>query len=470
MTSILKKETIIYGFGRLFGSSISFFLLPFYTHALGSPGEYGVVQIIIAFIAFSNIVFLFGFDGALMKYYVASKKEINKKAYLTNTYLWVAVFGLVVLLVLIAFRSLLATFIIAGYDSSLISKIAFILFFDALRSIHLLVLRAENRAAQFTVVMILDILLLACFNVFFVGVKGLGVAGVVHANFLSSSFLFLLTLPVLKNKLIYKTISFSRWNTLRQFAAPLMPAGLFWMILEFADRKMLEFLLPNDSLHTVGIYGAGYKLGSLMLLLVYAFNYAWRPYFLKENNVKSFRKISSYFFWGLGLFFVLLVLFVDAVATTELPFVGSSLIDSRFWEGLTIVPIIALAYIFHGSFILQEAGPFLTNTTYKISVCRFLGVIINITLNLLFIPYFEKPYLGASLATLIAYFLMASFLYFWNYKSSQLRYDCFMISIVTANIFLAWYLSIYGSVFFKFLLPFIYILQFKYYIRCHLSN
>ncbi len=145
-----------------------------------------------------------------------------------------------------------------------------------------------------------------------------------------------------------------------------MPAGLFWMILEFADRKMLEFLIPLNSLHTVGIYGAGYKLGALMLLLVYAFNYAWRPYFLKENNMKSFQKISSYVFFGLGLFYILLVLYVDIIATTTLPIINTTLIDSKFWDGLVIVPIIALAYIFHGSFILQEAGPFLSNRVYKI--------------------------------------------------------------------------------------------------------
>ena len=81
MITVLKKETAIYGVGRILGSSISFFLFPFYTHALQSTGEYGVVQIIIAFIAFTNIVFLFGFDGALMKYYVSSDSPLEKQKY-----------------------------------------------------------------------------------------------------------------------------------------------------------------------------------------------------------------------------------------------------------------------------------------------------------------------------------------------------------------------------------------------------
>lgn len=470
MNSILKKETAIYGLGRILGSSISFFLFPFYTHALTSTGEYGVVQIVVAFIAFSNIIFLFGFDGALMKYYVSSKKDIEKQTYLTNTYVWVLCFSLVLLLLLITFKEALAIYVIAGYDPSLIVKIAFILFFDALRAIHMLILRAENRAVHFTLIMVADIFLLTSLNIYFVGVQGSGIDGVIYANFLSSIIIFIASFPIIFNRFRFALISVSQWTKLRSFALPLMPAGLFWMILEFADRKMLEFLIPLNSLHTVGIYGAGYKLGALMLLLVYAFNYAWRPYFLKENNMKSFQKISSYVFFGLGLFYILLVLYVDIIATTTLPIINTTLIDSKFWDGLVIVPIIALAYIFHGSFILQEAGPFLSNRVYKISICRGIGVILNIALNLALIPYFEKPFVGAALATLISYFSMSLILYLWNYKESIFRYDNIMIVIVFLNICLAWYLSAYGLMVFKVLVPILYIIQFKYYSKCRLIN
>jgi len=470
MNSILKKETAIYGLGRILGSSISFFLFPFYTHALTSTGEYGVVQIVVAFIAFSNIIFLFGFDGALMKYYVSSKKVIEKQTYLTNTYVWVLCFSLVLLLLLIAFKEVLAIYVIAGHDPSLIIKIAFILFFDALRAIHMLILRAENRAVHFTLIMVADIFILTSLNIYFVGVQGSGIDGVIYANFLSSIIIFIASFPIIFNRFRFALISVSQWTKLRSFALPLMPAGLFWMILEFADRKMLEFLIPLNSLHTVGIYGAGYKLGALMLLLVYAFNYAWRPYFLKENNMKSFQKISSYVFFGLGLFYILLVLYVDIIATTTLPIINTTLIDSKFWDGLVIVPIIALAYIFHGSFILQEAGPFLSNRVYKISICRGIGVILNIALNLALIPYFEKPFVGAALATLISYFSMSLILYLWNYKESIFRYDNIMIVIVFLNICLAWYLSAYGLMVFKVLVPILYIIQFKYYSKCRLIN
>ena len=45
------------GIGRILASSVAFLLLPFYSHALTSLGDYGLIQIIAAFIAFSNIIF-----------------------------------------------------------------------------------------------------------------------------------------------------------------------------------------------------------------------------------------------------------------------------------------------------------------------------------------------------------------------------------------------------------------------------
>ena len=52
----LGKETIIYGIGRILASSVAFLLLPFYSHALSSISDYGLIQIVTAFIAFSNIL------------------------------------------------------------------------------------------------------------------------------------------------------------------------------------------------------------------------------------------------------------------------------------------------------------------------------------------------------------------------------------------------------------------------------
>ena len=63
-----------------------------------------------------------------------------------------------------------------------------------------------------------------------------------------------------------------------KFGLPLLPSGIFAMIMELADRYILKEM---TDLYTVGVYSSGYKLGMLMMLIVMGFNMAWQPFFLK---------------------------------------------------------------------------------------------------------------------------------------------------------------------------------------------
>ncbi len=463
----LGKETIIYGIGRILASSVAFLLLPFYSHALSSISDYGLIQIITAFIAFSNIIFLFAFDASLMKHYAAENPK-NRKTYLTNTYFSLIITSTILAFILINFRTFFSNIIIAGNNPDWIIKIAFILFFDSLRSIHLLVLRAENKAYNFTVLQVLDIALLTSLNIYFVGFgfEDNKVAGVIHANFLSSISIFIISFPIIFNRFDFSTLSINIWRKLKNFALPLVPAGLFWVILEFSDRKMLEFLMPSEiALNQVGIYGSGYKLGALMLLLVYAFNYAWRPYFLKSKNQNDFNKISNYVFYFLGFFWIMLVLFIENLTAINIPILNKPLIHQEYLKGLSIVPLIALSYIFHASFVLQEAGPFLKNKTKNISISRGVGVVLNIILNLILIPYyhsFDKAFLGAAIATLISYFVMSCIIYFWNKSVFNFQYNWNILLVIGLFMSSAWYLSTHESILLKGILPCLYILYYQH--------
>ena len=100
----LGKETIIYGIGRILASSIAFLLLPFYSHALSSISDYGLIQLVTAFIAFSNIIFLFAFDASLMKHYAAENPK-KRKEYLSNTYFSLIITSTILVVILINFRT-----------------------------------------------------------------------------------------------------------------------------------------------------------------------------------------------------------------------------------------------------------------------------------------------------------------------------------------------------------------------------
>ena len=49
-------------------------------------------------------------------------------------------------------------------------------------------------------------------------------------------------------------------------------------------------------MESVGLYGTGYKLGSIMSLAVTAFNLNWQPYYLKnpeKDKTKNFENVTT---------------------------------------------------------------------------------------------------------------------------------------------------------------------------------
>ena len=72
----LSMDTAIYGISTVVGRFLNFLLIPFFTNIF-HPAEYGVVQIIYAYIAILNIFYIYGMDSAFLKF--ASLKELNNE-------------------------------------------------------------------------------------------------------------------------------------------------------------------------------------------------------------------------------------------------------------------------------------------------------------------------------------------------------------------------------------------------------
>ena len=60
----LTKDTALYGISTIVGRFLGFILVPFYTNVF-SPEEFGIQSYIYAFLAFVNIVYIYGMDASL---------------------------------------------------------------------------------------------------------------------------------------------------------------------------------------------------------------------------------------------------------------------------------------------------------------------------------------------------------------------------------------------------------------------
>lgn len=420
----LGQQSLIYGAGNLAAKGVTFMLLPLYTNVF-SLEDYGIISLVFTFLGFMNVILHYGLDASLLKHYVPANSK-DRISIVTNTYISFIISTFLIVTILILFSSQVANLLFSS-DLWQISVLAGgILFFDVLWSIHTLILRAEGKPVSYTLISFLNVFLSLGLNLLLVLNLQMGVLGAVLSNFLTSGIIFITTLPIVFKRVSISTLSFEYWKKLMNFGLPFLPAGIFSMALELSDRYILRYLTNLD---TVGLYNAGYKLGMMMMLVVMGFNMAWQPYFLKKEKSETeyIAKITTLIFAILGILWIIIVVWVEDFVRLQ---IGSfSFIGSQYWSSTQIVPIIALAYIFHAAYLLQLPGVFLLEKSSWIVWVRGGGAITNILLNFLLIP--SLGIIGAASATCLSFIFMAVFIFIVNRKIFPIEYEWKKIFIIT---------------------------------------
>lgn len=402
------KNTIIYAFGFLFLRAISFFLLPLYTNLL-TPFDAGVVFLIYTLLAFLNPVYAYGMNASFFKFY--NNKLFSKYEIFSTSFVSLLITSLLFSGILILFSKPLNLLIVSSHDLSInwFLYVSFILFFDSFSSRAFVVLRLNERPVYFLFAGLINIVFSLWFNLLFIGSFGWGGAGAVLSLLLVSIIQFLFLAPSYVRLISFKNFSVKLLKEMLAFAVPFLPSALLFVIIGFSDRWFIKYFLD---LQSVGIYGSGYKLGSLISLIVTAFNLNWQPYYLKQNidSKNNFGLIGGFFILFLFYVFIILLLFVDKLVMLEL--FGYHIIGEEFWACLTVVPFVAMGYVFYGVYVLQTPSIFLLNKQNWGLVFWFSGALTNVIGNIVLIPVFGI--VGAALSTLLAYFLMMVFIIYKN--------------------------------------------------------
>ncbi len=406
--------TVIYSIGFLGLRAISFLLLPLYTNLL-SANEAGYIFILYTIIAFLNTLYSHGMDSSLLKYY----QENNSQKIITTSLLYSILWGILLSLVLYFLHQPLKYFnVVSIYSSQHIALLVIgILFSDMISSRLMTVIRLLEKPIYFLVVSFANVLLSIFLNIYFVKELNMGFNGALLALLCVSIIQLVLLLPLLIFNLRLYKFDFVLLKKMLHFSIPFLPASIFFIMIEMSDRLMLGWL---SSVEDVGLYGTGYKVGAIILLIVRAFNLNWQPFYLKsDNGVEQFEKIGSRF--------IVFLIFISTIITMIWPLLfkikinNIYLIGETFWMGGVIIPIIAFSYVLYGLFILQMPSIYIKNKHTWVPYFWGFGFIVNFVSNYLLIPIYG--FYGAAYSTLFAYLSMASFLLYKNQTWLQIKYN-----------------------------------------------
>ena len=434
--------TAIYSVGFLSLRAISFLLLPLYTNLL-STLEAGYVFILYTIIAFLNTLYTHGMDSSLLKYF---KKNNSGKIITSMTYS--SIWGVVLSVLIYLFSKPLIYFNeVTHYSHHQIALFLIgILFCDMLSSRLMTVIRLLEKPIYFLVVSFANVLLSIYLNVWFIYNLNMGFSGALIALFYVSIVQLLLLVPLLVTKLKINLFDYKLLSKMVRFSLPFLPASIFFIMIEMADRIMLGWLSSVDN---VGLYGAGYKIGALILLIVKAFNLNWQPFYLKLENQNDGKVFEA-----IGTKFIILLIFFSTLLSMLWPFLfqfqinGNYLIGNEFWEGGHIIPIIALSYIIYGVFILQMPSIYIKEKQSWVPYFWGMGCIINVLSNYILIPIYG--FYGAALSTFFAYVSMTIFLIYKNIIWMQIKYNLKDISyiLIISALALYCYFSSIGNIVF----------------------
>jgi O-antigen/teichoic acid export membrane protein len=403
----LGKDTAVYGVSTILGRFLTFILTPLYTHIL-PPDDLGVVATVYSYIAFLNVIYGYGMESAYMKY-VSTRELGNERQTFMVPFVSVALSSLVLSAVLTVLAGPVASVIaLPSRNVSVITYAAWILFFDAVTLIPFAALRMEGKAFRFATIRLVNIVINVACNILLLFVFHTGLEGIFLSGLISSAATVLLLLPTILPRL---TLAWSArlYKALLAFGLPYIPAGLATMMIQVIDRPILEALSGKAA---VGIYQANYRLGIFMMLIVSMYDFAWRPFFLSHagdpDAKQLFARIMTYFVLLMTSVFLVLSFFLGEFVRLPL-FWGHPLIASPYWGGLSIVPVVLLAYLFLGVYNNLVAGIYIEKKTQRLPAITFVGAAINIVANYLLIPSFGI--MGAAVATLLSYLTMALVLY-----------------------------------------------------------
>jgi len=410
----LKKllgQTAVYGLSSILGRTLNYLLVPLYTSVMPSS-DYGVISQLYAFVAFLMVFLTFGMETSYFRFL---QDEEDKQKVFRNTFLTVIGLNVVFFLWVYFCNQAIADRLLFGDHPEYIVFMAGIVAIDAISSLPLAKLRAEENAKRFALIQFTSIGVNILLNLILIGIfydatrPEEGVIFILVANLLSS-----LVKPAFLYKDFMNLVFRIDWKLLRsmlKYAFPIAIAGFAGIINETIDRIMLKQML-YDPAHgitakmadaQIGIYSACYKLAMLVTILLQAYRYAAEPFFFNQMKNQDRNKL----YVKLMNYFVAIVCVIFLGVSLNIDIFRHFIASEAYWGGLKVVPILLMANVFLGIYLNQSIWYKLTNQTKFGAYISIAGAFLTILINYLFIT--QYGYMASAWATLIVYaFQMAA--------------------------------------------------------------
>lgn len=391
----LLKNTLWYGIIPKITTIINIFLLPITTPYL-TRADYGLIGVINSYSALFLCICTLGLHMHLPNSYFEYKTKYRL--------VWRRIFGLILFSCFVfSIIQIICLFIVLPNTNPysrilviLLSIIPIFLYSNQLiaNNYFVLIEKPKPLVTRNLFAGLVGICITFICIVFF----KLGYLSWLISSAVTSIVLFTLFLkPMYLKEQIYPVLTPFNQRT-RNFlfiSLPIIPHAAGHLLLSSSDRIIMS--LFNISLDDIGLYTNGYQMGEYISFVIIGIFTALNPTLqraFRSHNKKQLR----YFFWlTQGVVFVLIVLF-----SLWMHIIYQLLIRNESLQfASNVAVVVVFSFMYFPIYTYMALPVFIEKKTNNILWLVFVPGIINIILNIIFIPYFG--YQCVAYITLIAY-------------------------------------------------------------------
>ena len=414
--NIFIKDISSYGVFSILSRITGLALLPLFTRIF-SVVEYGIIDAIAIFSNLYVVVASLRISASVSRYYNDKSKDIENGELFSTLFILSFCINIIVFLLIINFSEQMSYIFTKTYDyAEFISVACISSSFQSLRKIPLMVLRRERKIYHFSFINLITSFLYAIIAITYVYYFDYGIIGVFYAAALSDGTAFFLSI-FLSKKYFSIGFNFKYIKLIKKYSLPLVPGKFVMWANNQINRIIILMLL---GLSGMGVFGVGYRIASVIMLLATIFGRAWGPLSMEiihsGNRKDIIENVLNYYlciFFSLGI-----------IISIISPEIISFVVPDEYKKSVFVIPWII------GSFILALSGKILNistaikEKTVHNSSSELIGF-INLSLSYFLIYHFGIY--GAGVSLFISQIVSKIFIWQITKNYSEINFDKYII-------------------------------------------
>lgn len=386
----LLIDMMIYGISSMGSKLLSFIILPIYATYFTTT-EFGEWDLISTTISLVSPLISLEITSGLYRWLIETNNKEDKEKIITTCGFYI--------IRNIGIFSVIYIFINLYITNKYKLLIYLMIILAQLEDYILKILRGCLKNKEFALIGVLKSILSFIMTFIFIYIYKLRLETFIYIAIINSVISILGGIYFLKVWQYIKKKEYSKklLTEIKKYSIPLIPGNVNWWIMNLSDRYIIVFIL---GVSINGIYAMANKFPSLLAIINTIFFMAWQDNALKEApNKYKYEYYSKVFKYYSKLMFLGVTILIVINRQVIIYFLDDNY--KEVWKYTNILYVASLFSFFSSfwgiAFHSEKKTSIILQTT-------FIGAVINIIVNIIFIKYIGLY--AACISTLVCYLIM----------------------------------------------------------------